>query len=102
MRKIIVSEMMTVDGFFAGPNGEIDWHVVDDEFNAYAIDLLKQVDTILFGGTTYDLFVNYWPKAAEDPLTFGDNLEIANRINAAKKIVFSKTLQTVTWKNSEL
>jgi hypothetical protein len=39
MRKIIVSEMISLDGFFAGPGGEIDWHNVDEEFNQYAIDL---------------------------------------------------------------
>jgi len=41
--------MVALDGFFAGPNGELDWHVVDDEYNEYAIDLLSKVDTILFG-----------------------------------------------------
>ena len=61
MRKVILSEMISLDGFFAGPNGEIDWHIVDEEFNQYAINLLNIVDTILFGRVTYQLFEGYWP-----------------------------------------
>jgi dihydrofolate reductase len=62
--------MVTLDGFFAGPNGEIDWHIVDEEFNQYAIDLLNTVDTILFGRVTYQLFESYWTAAATNPLNF--------------------------------
>ncbi len=102
MRKIIVSEMVSLDGFFAGPRGEIDWHVVDEEFNQYAIDLLNKVDTILFGRVTYQLFENYWPAAAENPSTSQSDLEIAHKINNINKIVFSKGLEKVTWKNARL
>ena len=41
--------MVPLDGFFEGPNGELDWHVMDEEFNEYTNDLLSKVDTILFG-----------------------------------------------------
>ncbi len=100
-RKIIVSEMVTLDGFFAGPNGEIDWHIVDEEFNQYAIDLLNTVDTILFGRKTYQLFEGYWP-ARYKPLTSKSDLEIAHDINNITKIVFSSTLESVEWKNARL
>ena len=53
MRKIILSMMVSLDGFIEGPNREIDWHIVDEEFNQYAIDLLNTVDTILFGHVAY-------------------------------------------------
>lgn len=102
MRKIIVSEMVSMDGFFAGPNGEIDWHVVDEEFNQYAIDLLNNVDTIIFGRVTYQLFENYWPAAAENPSTSESDLKIAHKINNMTKIVFSKSLEKVEWKNARL
>ncbi len=101
-RKIIASEMVTLDGFFAGPNGEIDWHVVDEEFNQYAIDLLNTVDTILFGRVTYQLFESYWPAAATSPSTSKSDLEIAYDINNITKIVFSRTLESVEWKNARL
>ncbi|MBI1743634.1 hypothetical protein HYR54_11315 [Candidatus Acetothermia bacterium] len=48
MRKVIVFMLTTLDGFFAGPNGELDWHNVDEEFNEFAIDQLNSVDTLLF------------------------------------------------------
>jgi len=102
MRKVIVSMMVSLDGYFAGPNGEIDWHIVDEEFNEYAIDLLEKVDTILFGRVTYRLFENYWPAAAINPSTSKSDLEIAHKINDANKIVFSKTLEKVEWKNTRL
>jgi dihydrofolate reductase len=53
MRKVILSTMVSLDGFFEGPNKELDWHIVDEEFNQYAIDLLNTVDTILFGRVAY-------------------------------------------------
>lgn len=53
MRKIIMSEMISLDGYFAGPDGEIDWHVVDEEFNQYVIILLKTVDTIFWANNIY-------------------------------------------------
>ena len=53
--------MVTLDGFFAGPNGEIDWHNVDEEFNEFAISQLDSVDVLLFGRVTYELMAGYWP-----------------------------------------
>ncbi|MCZ7395546.1 MAG: dihydrofolate reductase family protein, partial [Candidatus Methanoperedens sp.] len=102
MRKVIVSMMVSLDGFFAGPSGEIDWHIVDEEFNQYAIDLLNTVDTILFGRVTYQLFESYWPAAATNLSTSKSDLEISHKINNITKIVFSKTLEKVEWKNARL
>lgn len=98
IRKVIVSNLVSLDGFFAGPTGEIDWHIVDDEFNRHAIDLLNTVDAILFGRVTYQLFESYWPAAAIDPSTSKDDIEIAHKINDVTKIVFSKTLEKTDWK----
>ena len=53
--------MVTLDGFFEGPNKELDWHIVDEEFNQYANDLLSNVDALLFGRVTYQLMADYWP-----------------------------------------
>ncbi len=61
MSKVIYQIMVSLDGFFKGPNKEIDWYNVDGEFNDYAIDLLDNVDMLLFGRVTYQLMANYWP-----------------------------------------
>jgi dihydrofolate reductase len=53
MRKVILSMMVPLDGFIEGPNRDIDWHIVDEEFNQYAIDLLITVDALLFGRVAY-------------------------------------------------
>jgi dihydrofolate reductase len=102
MRKVILSNMVTLDGFFEGPNKELDWHIVDEEFNQYANDLLSKVDALLFGRVTYQLMADYWPAAATNPSTPQSDVEIADKMNNLPKIVFSKTLQEVKWNNSRL
>lgn len=90
--------MVSLDGYYEGPNGEIDWHVVENEFNSYAADLLDKVDTLIFGRKTYELMASYWPtnEAATDDPT------VAQRMNDLSKIVVSKTLKTADWKNTKL
>jgi dihydrofolate reductase len=102
MRKVLLSNLVTLDGFFAGPKGELDWHIVDEEFNQYAIDLLSKVDALLFGRVTYQLMADYWPAAATNPSTPKSDVEIADKMNNLPKIVFSKTLKEVKWNNSRL
>lgn len=89
MRRVIVSCMMSLDGFFEGPNRELDWHVVDEELLAYAAGMLGSVDTILFGRTTYEHMAAYWPTAPSGP--------IADKMNSLPKIVFSRTLSEAAW-----
>jgi dihydrofolate reductase len=85
---------MSLDGFFEGPNHELDWFVVDQEFFEYARDMLRGVDTILFGRKTYQHMADYWPSAPAE--------EIADQMNNLPKIVFSRTLESAEWQNSTL
>lgn len=101
MRKIIVSNLVSVDGFFEGTNKEIDWFVANEEFFEYARELLNSVDTILLGRVTYQMMASYWPNATD-----GD-VVITHKMNHLNKMVFSKTLKSVDpiimgWNNSEL
>ena len=102
MRKVTLSNLVTLDGFFEGPNKELDWFIVEEEFNQYANELLSKVDAILFGRVTYQLMADYWPAAATNPSTPKSDFEIADKMNNLPKIVFSKTLQEVKWNNSRL
>jgi len=98
MRKIIVSNLVSLDGFMAGINGEIDWFLWNEETAQYAKELAKSIDSILFGRVTYELMANFWPTPAadtEDPL-------ITNYMNDTAKIVFSKTLERADWKNTSI
>ncbi len=98
MKKIIVQEMLSVDGFFCGPNGEIDWHNVDAEFNEMAAAFLDTIDTLLFGRVTYELMASYWPTEA----ALRDDPRVASRMNALKKVYFSKGQEKKLWNNSTI
>jgi dihydrofolate reductase len=77
MRKVVIFNMVSVDGFFAGPNGDINWHTVDDEFNDYAIQQLDTVDTLLFGRVTYGFRASHWPT----PIAIENDPIIAEKMN---------------------
>jgi dihydrofolate reductase len=98
MRKVIASNFMTLDGFFAGPDGDLDWFVWDGEIAEYMKQQFDAIDTILFGRVTYQLMEGYWPTASppeEDPV-------IIEAMNTLPKVVFSTTLEKVEWHNSRL
>jgi dihydrofolate reductase len=94
MRKLIVSNLMSLDGFFEGPDHELDWFAPDEEFFAYAREMLRAVDTIIFGRVTYQHMAAYWPSAPKE--------EIADAMNHLPKIVFSRTLDKTEWNNCRL
>ena len=99
MRKLFAFNMVTLDGFFEGPNQEIDWHNADnEEFNEFAIEQTSSVDTLLFGRVTYQLMASYWPT---ETATSADPI-IADLMNRLSKIVFSRTLENVDWDNTRL
>ncbi len=98
MRKLIFFMLTTLDGFFEGPNREIDWHNVDEEFNEFAINQLNEMDTLLFGRVTYQLMASYWPTEA----AIRDDPVVADKMNNLPKIVFSRTLSSVEWQNTRL
>ncbi len=101
MRKVVMLNRVSIDGFFAGPNGEIDWFIRDPEVDEAAHGV-GQADTILFGRVTYQMFESVWPKIAVDPNAPQDARTTANEINEMTKVVFSKTMKQVTWANSKL
>jgi dihydrofolate reductase len=98
MRKIFLFNMVTLDGFFEGPNKEIDWHNVDEGFNGFAIEQLNATDILLFGRVTYELMASYWPT----PTAMKNDPVVAERMNAISKIVFSRTLEKAEWNNTRL
>jgi len=98
MRKVIADMVMSLDGYFEGPNREIDWFVWDKDMENYAVDNMKKVDTILLGRVAYQLFASYWPT----PAAAKENPAIAPFINNSQKITFSRTLDRVDWNNSRL
>ncbi len=101
MRRVIMLNRVSVDGYFAGPNGEIDWFVRDPEVDK-AAHKGEVIGTALFGRTTYELFESVWPKIEADPKAPKEAQETAKELTQMTKIVFSKTMNNVTWRNSVL
>jgi dihydrofolate reductase len=98
MRKVFLFMMVTLDGFFEGPNHDISWHNVDEEFNDFAIKQLDELDTLLFGRVTYDMMASYWPT----PQAITDDPVVAGKMNNTPKVVFSRKLATAEWSNTRL
>jgi len=111
-RKIVVFDRISADGYFSATDGALDWAVPDADLDKGAAGKLEDSDTMLFGRRTYDMFESFWPHVLKDPATAPDPhnpgrhtpemRSLAEWINAAKKIVFSKTRGEVSWTNSEL
>jgi dihydrofolate reductase len=98
MRKIIVEEWMSLDGYVTDKDGKLDFFTsLTPEQNKYSdtdqLKFLENVDTILLGRKTYDLFVDFWPTATTDKEA------IADRLNEIKKVVFSNSISKAPWGN---
>jgi dihydrofolate reductase len=102
MRKVIVTMWVTLDGFIAGPNGEMDWVIVDEAMGNYEYELVSAADTLILGRTTYQSFAGAWPYVPENPKASDGEKEYALKLNAMRKIVFSRTLEKAEWNNSSL
>lgn len=93
MTKIIMFNLITLDGYFEGPGRDIEWHNVDTEFNQFAIEQLQSAGMLMFGRVTYQLMESYWPAAKGKTAEF---------MNSLPKIVVSKTLDKAEWNNTRL
>jgi len=100
MRKLIVFNHISLDGYFVGENGDSSWFHQgnDDEFNSFVAENSKGESELLFGRVTYDMMVSYWPT----PKAAKDNPVVAAQMNKLPKIVFSKKMQKATWENTTL
>lgn len=95
---------ITLDGFIAGPQCELDWHFSywNNEMSRYASEQLSLTDTILLGRVTYTAMAKYWPSVAMDASFPRDDIAFADMMNTHAKIVFSGTLKKTSWHNSTL
>jgi len=97
MRKLIAAINMTIDGFCDHTAG-----IVDDELHQHYNELLSNADTLLYGRITYQLMESYWPTVVKNPTGNKPMDEFAVLIDNISKIVFSRTLKNVDWKNTKL
>ncbi|MBI5879669.1 MAG: dihydrofolate reductase [Chloroflexi bacterium] len=92
---------VSIDGFFCGPNGAIDWFIHDPAVDRAAHEMMSP-DTLLLGRLTYDMFFGYWPHVAKDPDAPEGARVLANELSRMNKVVFSQTMNAVGWENSRL
>lgn len=96
MRKIIVSNFLSVDGYFTSTQGGTEWVPEDASIDAYMEEQFQKVDTILFGRKTHEMMSTYWPHAISDD----QSPIIKKSMNELEKIVFSETGNVADWHNS--
>jgi len=111
-RRIVMFNWITANGCFAGADGNLDWVVPDEQQAKAAVDGIPFFDTVLFGRRTYELFEKFWDHPVDDSSTAPDphhpgqrtreHREISIWLNEMTKLVFSKSLQNATWRNSRV
>jgi dihydrofolate reductase len=93
MRKLVSFFHVSLDGYVAGLNGEMDWIKVDDEIFEHVGDRVNDSDTALYGRVTWQMMEGYWPTAADQPNASKHDIEHAAWYKKAEKIVLSKSMQ---------
>lgn len=92
MRKIISFMHISLDGFVAGPNGEMNWIKVNQEIFDYVGKRISQGDTALYGRVTYQMMESYWPTAADQPNASKHDIEHSKWYSQVHKVVLSKSM----------
>lgn len=93
MKKIISFVHISLDGFVAGPNGEMNWITVDEELFDHIGKRIGESETALYGRVTYEMMEGYWPTAASEPGASKHDIEHSAWYSKAHKVVLSKTIK---------
>ena len=113
MRKLIVCNAISLDGYYEGPGKDVmalfdyrwEAYPTDESFDAYNAERLRAADTLLLGRVSYDGFKGYWPPVADDPGATPLQREISRLNNAVDKVVISDGLtaeETAPWHNTRI
>jgi dihydrofolate reductase len=102
MRKIISFMHVSLDGFVAGLNGELDWVKIDEEIFDYVGKRINEGDTALYGRVTYQMMENYWPTAGDKPNASKHDIEHSKWYKKVHKVVLSKTMKGTGSTNTEI
>ena len=97
MRKIVVMMSISLDGFVARPNGDLDWQLVDEELHWHFNEVAKTMGVDLNGRVMWELMSSYWPTADADPDSSPPEVEFARIWRDMPKIVYSRTLDRADW-----
>lgn len=98
MRTISAFNFLTINGYYKGINEDISWHIHGEEGNQYSIDQLQSGNILLFGRVTYEMMYSFWPT----DMAYSLFPIVAEKMNAAEKIVVSNSLKSADWQNSRI
>jgi dihydrofolate reductase len=99
MRTLSVFNHISLDGYFVDAHGDMSWaHNQDDEWNAFTSENAKSGGVLVFGRVTYDLMARYWPT----PMALRNNPVVAERMNSLQKVVFSRSMTSAAWENTQV
>jgi len=102
MRKVISFMHISLDGFVAGPNGEMDWIKVDEEIFDHGGKRISEGNTALYGRVTYQMMEGYWPTAADKPNASKHDIEHSKWYSKIHKLVLSKTMKDTVLTNTTI
>ena len=102
MRKIISFMHISLDGFVAGPNGEMNWIKVDEEIFDHVGTRISEGDTALYGRNTYQMMEGYWPNAGDKPRASKHDIEHSKWYKNVHKVVLSKTMRDASLPNTTI
>jgi dihydrofolate reductase len=102
MRKLIFFMHTSLDGFVAGPNGEMNWIKLDEALFDFVGTMTDQADTALYGRVTYEMMQSYWPTAGDEPNASKHDKVHSNWYNNVPKVVLSKTLNESELHNTKV
>lgn len=98
MGQLSVFNFLTLNGYYKGPGNDISWHKHDEEGAKFSEKNMEPGNILLFGRITYEMMAAFWPS----PAAYENFPLVAEGMNKAEKIVFSKTLEKAGWKNTRL
>jgi len=105
MASLIVSQLTSLDGFLAGPGGDLSGLPMGDAFDQHNLELLRRAGTLVFGRTTFGMFQGYWPQVEQDANAEPVQGEIASLVRSVGKLVVSDTLvlgADAPWRDAEV
>ena len=97
MRRLVMLQHVSLDGYLGGPKGEMDWIKINDAIFEDVEPVTAAADTAVYGRVTYEMMAAYWPNAAEQPNAGAHDVSHARWVNAATKVVVSRTLKEAPW-----
>ena len=100
MRRLVFFMHTSLDGFVAGPNGELDWININEEIFDFVATMTDKADTALYGRVTYEMMQSYWPTAGQKPNASKHDKEHSEWYSKVSKVVLSKTMSEKGLKNT--